>query len=208
MRIYICVIVFFISGVTSAQKIWSFNDCLSYARENNLQVLASKFNEQVQENNYKIAKNEKLPTVTGTVSNNFTFGPVAEQSILANGSIGTVYNYVEGYQNDLVLESSILLYNNGSLRKNEEKNSFLLQQYQLITEKIKNEISLQLVGSYLSILLNKELMVVENNSMNTQQQDADRNQKLYNAGSIPLSILYESKANLASAKKLYENAKI
>ncbi len=214
MKIYIGVIAFLAMGVVSAQKVWSFNDCLSYARENNLKVIASKLNEQVQESNYQIAKKQKLPDVSGSVDNNFSFGPTPQQRITygsggsSNFNIQNYYNYTEGYQNNLALQSSIILYNNGNLKRNEEKNSLLLQQYQFTTEKIKNEISLQLMGNYLTVLLNKELMIVDKNSLDNNQQQADRNQKLYNAGSIPLSTLYESNSNLATAKQVYETAKI
>ena len=160
MKINNSIIAFFIVGFVSAQKVWSFNDCLSYARENNLQVLASKLNEQVQESNLKIAKKEKLPDLKGTITNGITFGPLATQKVHQDGmdfNIDSYYKYTEGYQNNLALESSILLYNNRRLRLTEEKNSFLVQQNHYTTEKIKNDISLQLVGNYLTVLLNKEL---------------------------------------------------
>ncbi|MCT6869588.1 MAG: TolC family protein [Apibacter sp.] len=211
MKINNSIIAFFIVGFVSAQKVWSFNDCLSYARENNLQVLASKLNEQVQESNLKIAKKEKLPDLKGTITNGITFGPLATQKVHQDGmdfNIDSYYKYTEGYQNNLALESSILLYNNRRLRLTEEKNSFLVQQNHYTTEKIKNDISLQLVGNYLTVLLNKELLGVQANSMDTQKQDKDRNEKLFKAGSIPLSTLYESRSNLANAKQTYENAKI
>lgn len=212
MKLNNSIIAFFIVGFISAQKVWSFNDCLSYARENNLQVLASKLNEQVQESNLKIAKKEKLPDLKGTITNGITFGPLATQKVTQDGvtdfAIDSYYKYTEGYQNNLALESSMILYNNRRLRLTEEKNSFLVQQNQYTTEKIKNDISLQLVGNYLTVLLNKELLGVQLNSMDTQAKDKDRNEKLYNAGSIPLSTLYESKSNLANAKQTYENAKI
>ncbi len=215
MKVYIGIITFLVTEVVLAQKVWSFNDCLSYARENNLQVIASKLEEQIQESNYQIAKKQKLPDVTGTVDNVFTFGPVSTQRIeldpsaaFDNLNIQNFYKYTEGYQNNLALQSSMILYNNGNLKRTEEKNSLLLQQYQFTTEKIKNDISLQLVGNYLTVLLNKELTIVDKNSMDTNQQQTDRNQKLYDAGSIPLSTLYESKANLANAKQVFETAKI
>lgn len=212
MKLNNSIIAFFIVGFISAQKVWSFNDCLSYARENNLQVLASKLNEQVQESNLKIAKKEKLPDLKGTITNGITFGPLATQKVTQDGvtdfTIDSYYKYTEGYQNNLALESSMILYNNRRLRLTEEKNAFLVQQNQYTTEKIKNDISLQLVGNYLTVLLNKELLGVQLNSMDTQAKDKDRNEKLYNAGSIPLSTLYESKSNLANAKQTYENAKI
>ena len=185
MKINNSIIAFFIVGFVSAQKVWSFNDCLSYARENNLQVLASKLNEQVQESNLKIAKKEKLPDLKGTITNGITFGPLATQKVHQDG-----------------------MDNNRRLRLTEEKNSFLVQQNHYTTEKIKNDISLQLVGNYLTVLLNKELLGVQANSMDTQKQDKDRNEKLFKAGSIPLSTLYESRSNLANAKQTYENAKI
>jgi outer membrane protein len=212
MKLNNSIIAFFIVGFISAQKVWSFNDCLSYARENNLQVLASKLNEQVQESNLKIAKKEKLPDLKGTITNGITFGPLATQKVIQNGgtdfTIDSYYKYTEGYQNNLALESSMILYNNRRLRLNEEKNSFLVQQNQYTTEKIKNDISLQLVGNYLTVLLNKELLGVQYNSMDIQAKEKDRNEKMYTAGSIPLSTLYESKSNLANAKQTYENAKI
>lgn len=205
MKIYNGIIAFFIFGAGSAQKLWSFNDCLSYARENNLQVIASKLNEQVQDGNYKIAKKQKLPDVTGAANTGFQFGPRTENALTNPRNKG---GYQTVYVNDLAINSSILLYNNGKLKISEEKNDLLVQQYKFTTEKIKNDISLQLIGNYLTVLLNRELIGVSQNSMDTYVQQANRNQKLYDAGSIPLSTLYESNASLANAKQEYETSMI
>lgn len=200
MKIYISITALFIYSIISAQKIWSFNDCLSYAKENNLQVLASQLKEKVQESEYKIAKKNKLPDVAGSVGNSMIF----------NRSLNKKYDYQYRsiYNNTLGLSSSVLLYNHGQLKITEEKNNLLYEQNKLLTEKMKNDISLQLMDYYLTVLLNKELLIVDKNSLDNNQQQVDRNQKLYNAGSIPLSTLYESKANLSNAKKKYETSLI
>lgn len=200
MKVYTSIVVLFLWSTISAQKIWSFNDCLSYAKENNLQVIAYELKEKVQETEYKIAKKNKLPNVIGGIDN----------SLILNRSINKKndYQYRTIYNNSLGISSEIILYNQGQLKRTEEKNNLLYEQNKLLTEKIKNDISLQLMEYYLTVLLNKELLIVDKNSLDNNQQQLDRNQKLYNAGSIPLSTLYESKANFANAKQKYETSLI
>jgi len=203
MKIYkgLSVFLLFITIAASAQEKWSFKQCLDYAYEHNLQILASRLNEQAQRYNYKIARNQLLPDVNASLNTGFTFEP---QLMINTGD----YQYTKFYQNSGTLSASLILFNMGNLNLNKQKNLLLLQQNQFLTEKAANDISLQITADYLNILLSKELLNINFKAMDINRKLVEKNEKLYKAGSIPLGTVYESRANLATAKQDYENMKI
>lgn len=201
MKHYHAILMFFISvlGFSQTSK-WTLRDCIEYAKNNNLTVQQYKLNEQSQEFDYKISQKQKLPSVSGNADTGFSFGP----QINTKGK----YDYTSVYTNSLGVDASIQLYNGGNLKLNEQRNKILLDQKKLNTLKMTNDISLQIIADYMTVLLNKELEKVSKNSLDISEQQLDRNQKLYNAGSIAQSTLYESKATVARDKANFENAKI
>ena len=57
-----------------AQKIWSLQNCIDYAIENNIQIKQQALNNQYQQNLLHQAKSDRLPSLNGQVGNNYNFG--------------------------------------------------------------------------------------------------------------------------------------
>ena len=50
-----------------SQKKWTLRECVDYAVKNNLQVINNQYNNDIQSKNLAMAKNDYLPTVSGSV---------------------------------------------------------------------------------------------------------------------------------------------
>ncbi|MEN9486983.1 MAG: hypothetical protein RIR56_671, partial [Bacteroidota bacterium] len=57
-----------------SQKKWTLRECVDYAVKNNLQVINNQYNNDIQSKNLAMAKNDYLPTVSGSVNNTASFG--------------------------------------------------------------------------------------------------------------------------------------
>ncbi len=184
----------------NAQKKWTLQEAVDYAVSNNLQVIGSQFNQKSQENMLKIAKREYLPSVSGTVNNNFSFGQ--GRDFLGN----TARN--DNFTNSANIGADILVYNNGRLGKNIRKTEFELQATNYDVEKIKNDISLQIAQNYLQILLNKEIEKISQSALQNAKKQYDRAKITTEVGTTPKTILAEAEAALAREKQNVKTAEI
>ncbi|SHG26938.1 outer membrane protein [Chryseobacterium sp. OV279] len=194
------IIVFGLSCLgLSAQKKWSLRECVDYAVEHNLQVIQNQYSKQIQDSNLKIAKNQYLPSVSGSMSNNVSFG----QTSFGTGSLRN-----DRFSNSANLGADILLYNNGRLEKAIRKTQFDVEASQYDVETIKNDISLQIAQQYLTTLLNKEIVKISESAVENAQKQYDRAKITTQVGTTAQTILAEAEAALAREKQNRKTAEI
>ncbi|PQA94672.1 transporter [Chryseobacterium shigense] len=194
------IIVFGLSYLgLSAQKKWSLRECVDYAVEHNLQVIQNQYSKQIQDSNLKIAKNQYLPSVSGSMSNSVSFG----QTSFGTGSLRN-----DRFSNSANLGADILLYNNGRLEKTIRKTQFDVEASQYDVETIKNDISLQIAQQYLTTLLNREIVKISESAVENAQKQYDRAKITTQVGTTAQTILAEAEAALAREKQNLKTAEI
>lgn len=194
------IIVFGLSYLgLSAQKKWSLRECVDYAVEHNLQVIQNQYSKQIQDSNLKMAKNQYLPSVSGTMSNSVSFG----QTSFGTGSLRN-----DRFSNSANLGADILLFNNGRLDKTIRKTQFDVEASQYDVETIKNDISLQIAQQYLTTLLNKEIVKISESAVENAQKQYDRAKITTQVGTTAQTILAEAEAALAREKQNRKTAEI
>ncbi|QCX53099.1 TolC family protein [Elizabethkingia sp. JS20170427COW] len=186
--------------IADAQKQWSLQECVDYALKNNLQVLQNQYQLQSQEKNLDIAKKGYLPSVNGSISNNANFG----QRVSAEGLI----NRTDNFNNSISIGANILVYNHGRLEKQARKAGYDVEASLYDLETIKNNISLQIAQQYLSVLLNREIVKINESAVENAQKNFDKAKKTTEAGTTALTVQYEAEAGLAREKQNLQNAKI
>lgn len=187
------IIVFGLSYLgLSAQKKWSLRECVDYAVEHNLQVIQNQYSKQIQDSNLKIAKNQYLPSVSGSMSNSVSFG----QTSFGTGSLRN-----DRFSNSANLGADILLYNNGRLEKTIRKTQFDVEASQYDVETIKNDISLQIAQQYLTTLLNREIVKISESAVENAQKQYDRAKITTQVGTTAQTILAEAEVALARENK-------
>lgn len=194
------IIVFGLSCLgLSAQKKWSLRECVDYAVEHNLQVIQNQYSKQIQDSNLKIAKSQYLPSVSGSMSNNVSFG----QTSFGTGSLRN-----DRFSNSANLGADVLLFNNGRLEKTIRKTQFDVEASQYDVETIKNDISLQIAQQYLTTLLNKEIVKISESAVENAQKQYDRAKITTQVGTTAQTILAEAEAALAREKQNRKTAEI
>ncbi|WP_223608411.1 TolC family protein [Chryseobacterium sp. OSA05B] len=183
----------------SAQKKWSLRECVDYAVEHNLQVIQNQYSKQIQDSNLKMAKNQYLPSVSASMSNNVSFG----QTSFGTGSLRN-----DRFSNSANLGADILLFNNGRLEKTVRKTQFDVEASQYDVETIKNDISLQIAQQYLTTLLNREIVKISESAVENAQKQYDRAKITTQVGTTAQTILAEAEAALAREKQNRKTAEI
>jgi outer membrane protein len=176
----------------TAQTIWSLEDCILYAYENNISIKQQVLGTRYNENQLKQSKMDQLPNLNADAYQNYTYGRALDYS---------TYTYTQSdrtIQNRVNVSSAVTLFNGLQQRNTIKQNEFNLLASLQDLEKLKNDISMQLAAGYLQILFNKELLEVAKIQHETTQQQVDRTAKLVEVGSLARGSLYEIQAQAAS----------
>lgn len=194
------IIVFGLSCLgINAQKKWSLRECVDYAVQHNLQVIQNQYSKQIQDSNLKMARNQYLPSVSGSMSNNVSFG----QTSFGTGSLRN-----DRFSNSANLGAEVLVYNNGRLEKNIRKAQFDVEASQYDIQTIQNDISLQIAQQYLTTLLNKEIVKISESAVGNAQKQYDRAKITTQVGTTAQTILAEAAAAVAREKQNLNTAEI
>ncbi|MBW8362480.1 MAG: TolC family protein [Kaistella sp.] len=183
----------------NAQKKWSLQECVDYAVEHNLQIIQNNYNKQIQDANLKIAKNQYLPGVSASLSNNGSFGQQRYINITQRN---------DNFTNSANIGADILLFNNGRLEKTVRKTEFEVEAAQYDTQTITNNISLQIAQQYLTILLNKEITKISESALQNAERQYNRAKITTDVGTTAKTILAEAEAARARERQNLKTSEI
>ncbi|NRF39946.1 TolC family protein [Pedobacter foliorum] len=185
----------FITGFvqkTNAQEIITIQQAIDETLHNNLQVKQSQLSESLSDENFKQSKNALLPTLNSNGSYNINYGRSVDPSTNQfnsqqfssfNGGVSTSINVFQGFQ-----------------KLNQIKqNKILLDADKTNTAKVKNDLILKVITSYLDILYNKDFLVAAKQQLSVAQQQLKQQQELLDVGNKTLADLAEAKAQVATA---------
>lgn len=176
--------------VYSQQKVWSLEDCIKYAIENNIQIKQQAIQTDVQKNSLDLAKFQLLPSLNGQASHGYTFGRALDQNTYTffNQTLQSDYFYAGG---QLPLFNGLQNYNNI------QKNKYQVLASQQDLQNISDNVALNVAVQYLQVLLNKELVAVNQNQLDITLQQIEKTRKLVDAGSVAKGNLLQIEAQAA-----------
>ena len=173
-----------------AKRLWSLEDCIRYATEHNLEL---KQREQEQESK-KVAlhtsKHSWLPSLNANVGQNFDFGRspsktgviVDQNSANTSDSINLSMPIFDGFQ----------IPNDIAARKLDLKAAVET------LNKAKEDLTIHVASVYLQVLYNKEVKKIAELQVALSREQIKKTEALVNSGKVPLSQLYDIKAQLAN----------
>lgn len=175
-----------------AQKAWTLEECVDYAMEHNVTILQSIISQNSAEYQYKMAKNAWLPTVSANASQSFGFG----QSPSYNG----VYVSDNSTSTSFGISLGMPLFNGLSLYNQMKSSSLEMNASKKDLEAAKYDLKLLIMSYYMQVVYNKELKSIAEKQLTLTQEQHGKTQQLYELGKVPQSDVYESAAQVATAK--------
>ena len=183
---FFTVFLFMMSYSQGQNNLWTLEECVNHALENNITILQAKNSLLSSEQDIVSAKGNFLPAVNSNISGGASLGNIEVfpgefrdrefySTTLGVGFSQSVFN---GFRNINLLNQSKL-----SLERN---------QYEL--EKLKDDISLNVANAYLNVLFNKENLDLANSQVEFSKFQVSQVQTLVEAGSEPMSTLIETQA--------------
>ena len=175
-----------------AQKVWTLDECVDYAMEHNVTILQSIISQNSAEYQYKMAKNAWLPTVSADASQSFGFG----QSPSYNG----VYVSDNSASTSFGISAGMPLFNGLNLYHQTKASSLELDASKKDLEAAKYDLKLLIMSYYMQVVYNKELKSIAQKQLTLTEEQHSKTQQLYELGKVPESNVYESAAQVATAK--------
>lgn len=187
--IFTCLI-FSQALIFSQQKVWSLEECIKYAIDNNIQIKQQGIQTEIQNNSLDLAKFLLLPSLNGQASHSYSFGRALDQNTYTffNQTLQSDYFYLGG---------SMPVFNGLQNYNSIQKNKYQVLASQQDLKDISDNVALNVALAYLQILLNKELVAANENQLNITLQQIEKSRKLVDAGSVAKGNLLEIEAQAA-----------
>ena len=163
--------------VTSQAKQWSLEDCINYAVQHNISVKKTELNQQTAEINLQQAKDNRLPTVSGSASANLNNGSAINQ--ISNERVSR-----RTFSNNFGVSASMPLYQGNKLNLQIDRNQLLLEQNELYVQEAKNNITLSVLEAYLQALYSYEGIEVAKNAASSSAEELKQAQTKFANGAI------------------------
>lgn len=172
-------------------KIWTLEQCIQHAIDNNITIKQQELQTQYQANTLKQSKLGQLPSLNGTASNNYSLGRALDE---------TTYQFTDNQNvisSNFYAGTSMNLFNGFQTYNRIKSNEFELEASLRDLEVIKNNISLYVTLGYLQVLLNKELVLATDNQLKTTLEQISKTSLMVEAGSLARGNLLEIQAQSA-----------
>lgn len=172
-------------------KEWTLQECVKVALDNNLTVKRSNYGVETARINYAQSKMALLPSlnVGGSYGTNSgrSLNPVTNQFI--NRNLNSIN--VQG-------TSSVTLFNGLRLQNTIRQNARDYQASSKDLEKVKNDVTINVVTLYINVIFNQELYENARYQLNSSQQQLDRIARQVAAGALPKADQLNQEAQVAT----------
>jgi len=194
------LILFVVALSTKAQKIWTLEDCIKYAYENNIQIKQQGLNSEVKQLDYIQSKTALLPNLNASGSHTYNFGRTIDMytNEFATSKVQS---------NNFYISSSLTLFDGFQLLNSVKQKKLEKEAAAYDLEKIKNDMALTIATAYLQVLFNYEFLEIKQNQLAITKQQVERTKILVEAGSLSKSNLFSLEAQYASEELQSVNAK-
>ena len=195
MRILLSIFAIGILGTASAQdtKVWTLKECVDYALENNISVKQSELDKDISIEDVKAAKWNFAPNLNASASQSYNFG----SSIGVSGArIPADFR-----SNSFSINSSVNLFDGFANVHTLKQARIGLEAQDAAILKMRNDISLNVVNSYLQILFAQEQLKVAESQIEISENEVKRVKQLVDAGVLPQGDLLNIKSTLAADKQ-------
>lgn len=169
---------------------WSLDDCIRYAHENNIQIQQQALQVEKSSIELSTSRNSRLPNLGANVGADFSFG----RSLISNNTYAD-NNQVSG---SLGVSASLPVFLGGRINHEIAAGKLGLQAAAQDLDRIREDVSVNIMSLYLEVLFQKELVGVAEQQLAYSTLQVERSREQVAAGKVAESVLYENEALLAA----------
>ena len=186
------LIISFLSFIPAgAQKLWTIDDCISYAMQNNITLNKSRLQLQSASEDVRSAKGALLPTLNANTTQSLGYRPWQDNgtATVTNGQVNTKVNKTY-YNGNYGLNLQWTVWNGNKNHNTLRLNRLSEQQAELNVQEQANSIQERIAQLYVQCLYLHEAIGVSQASLETSRKNEERGKEMVEVGKM-------SKANLA-----------
>ncbi len=181
-----------VPGALAQERVWSLEDCINHALEHNLTVQQSALAVQQKEIELNTAQSRRLPGVSASASQNFSFGRgLTADNTYANSNTASTSFSLGG---DLPLFQGFDISNGIKISKLD------LASATADLEKARDDIRVAVAQAYVQILYNEELLKVASQQTAHDEQLLEQVEARYLAGKASEAEISAQRATLAQSR--------
>lgn len=173
------------------QTSWTLQQCLQRALDYNITIKQSALNNEIDKISVDQNTAALFPSLNGSASQNYYYG----KSIDPNTNS---YTTQQVKSNSFSLSSSVSIFEGFTIQNTlkQSKLNYLSSQNDL--QKIRNDISLNVVNYFLQIMYNQELLKITNDQVEASKVQRDRMKRMYDLGSVSKSNYLDLESQFAA----------
>ena len=177
-------------SASAQQKKWSLQECVDYALENNITILQGENAILTNEQNVDAANGQFLPSVSGFVGHTVSLG---NRELFPGQFVDRTDN-----STNASISLSQTVFNGFRLTNLYKQSQLNLETSKLELNRIKDDISLNVVNAYLNVLFNIENLEIAQAQYDFSKKQLDQVRELVEAGVQPQANVYDAEATLSS----------
>lgn len=177
-------------SASAQQKKWSLQECVDYALENNITILQGENAILTNEQNVDAANGQFLPSVSGFAGHTVSLG---NRELFPGQFVDRTDN-----STNASISLSQTVFNGFRLTNLYKQSQLNLETSKLELNRIKDDISLNVVNAYLNVLFNIENLEIAQAQYDFSKKQLDQVRELVDAGVQPQANVYDAEATLSS----------
>ena len=171
---------------------WTLAECIRYAQDNNISLQQQDLMVKQQEIQLESAKGSRLPQVSGSTSENLSFG----RGLTADNTYSNTNTTSTGFS----LGTSVPIFNGLRIKNGIKESELNLKAATADLEKAREDVSVAVAQAYVQILYNMELLDVALNQVVIDSLQVERLSVMLDNGKASPSQLAQQKAALGQSR--------
>jgi len=190
MKKYIVFLLFLLPMIGFAQNTWTLRQCIDYALEHNIQIKQASIQSKNNQQQWKQAKYNRLPSLNANLSDGFGFGRTLDRT--------NIYVNQNSNSANALLSADVPIFQGMRITNDIAgcKFDFMasLEDYQ----KTKNDVGLTVVAFFLNVLVQKEFLKIAQSQVILTDTLLKRTEVLVSSGRESTAKLYKLKAQFTN----------
>ena len=146
---------------------FTLEDCLEYAFSNSYERQSMELSNKSQQLSYEQSKEQRLPSVSASLSEGFS-----------NNSSGS------GFSGSVGINAGMPIYQGGQINATIQQEQLYCEQSALEIQRYDDDLSIQILQSFLTILGNQELLNYQKSVLNSSREAMKQGKRKYEVGAI------------------------
>ncbi|TVR76642.1 MAG: TolC family protein [Saprospirales bacterium] len=178
------------SGLVFGQEVWTLQECVQHAVQNNITIKNSLLNEEMAKIDLQQARHNQYPFVNANTNFGNNFGRTIDPATNQFRSQTLTFN-------SWSVNFGMPIFNGFAIKNRIQQAEYQLESRQFDTQQTLDDIQLNVVTFYLNVLFAEDNLENALNQLEISTRQLDRVNSLIRAGSLPASDRYDLQVQVA-----------